>query len=245
VIPSKQIPEAIRQAQDPLADRHTREYVIHEVRRALGHPAATTGRTKAASLAGERHQAAMVARVALEAREPVGKAAAGQKLAKLAFHEAWQSFALAEGGCLRAERLEVVADDAVEHGVHRSAGLIRDGWREARPVTRRPACQRRSSRIWRESPRFQRWQFLQQHQGRTPRESRDRFVDDTRLQPTRAVITRSSIASRSATSHRGSLPHADRSCGRGGKPPLPRVNHGAGTRPKRDRNSCADGVSSR
>jgi hypothetical protein len=33
--------------------------------------------------------------------------------------------------------------------------------------------------------------------------------------------------------------------GRGGVPPLPRVNYGAGTSPKRDRNSCADGVSSR
>jgi hypothetical protein len=37
----------------------------------------------------------------------------------------------------------------------------------------------------------------------------------------------------------------DAQLGGAGYRPSPRVNYGAGTSPKRDRNSCADGVSSR
>jgi len=144
VIPREQTPEAIRQAQHPLPNLHIRQHVVDRVRRALGHPTPTAGQTKAAPFARERHQAVMATRIAVKARESGGEAAAGQELAKLARHEARQAFAVAERGHPRAERLEVVADEAVEHGVRSILGPIRDGsGRHAPPHTRHRASRSR------------------------------------------------------------------------------------------------------
>jgi hypothetical protein len=136
VIPREQTPEAIRQAQHPLPNLHIRQHVVDRVRCALGHPTPTAGQTKAAPFARERHQAVMATRIAVKARESGGEAAAGQELAKLARHEARQAFAVAERGHPRAERLEVVADEAVEHGVRSILGPIRDGSGRHAPPTR-------------------------------------------------------------------------------------------------------------
>jgi hypothetical protein len=81
--------------------------MIDQVRRALGHPAATATRTEAAPLARERDQAIHPAVAATESREGAGQDAAHQELAKFLFDEPGRPSAAAHTLGLGQERLEM------------------------------------------------------------------------------------------------------------------------------------------
>ena len=51
VIPRKQVPQPMRQAEDPLSNRHVGEDMIDEMRRPLGHTPAATPRAEPTALA--------------------------------------------------------------------------------------------------------------------------------------------------------------------------------------------------
>ncbi len=55
--PGELVPEAMRQRQHPLPDRHIREHVVDQVRGALGHPApATAGADRPTLTGGQREE---------------------------------------------------------------------------------------------------------------------------------------------------------------------------------------------
>jgi hypothetical protein len=145
VVPRQLIAQPIGQTQDPLSDRYIGQHVIDQVRGTLRHAASATRCTEAASLARERHQPIVAAAVAVKPREPCGQAPAGEKFSELLLDETRQAFPVAPQGGFRTERLEVIADDAVEHGLQRIAGVIGVGGQ--RTARTRRACQMCSSRI--------------------------------------------------------------------------------------------------
>lgn len=51
VVPCQGVPYPRRQGQDPLPDRYIGEYVVHQMRCALGYAASTAARTEASPLA--------------------------------------------------------------------------------------------------------------------------------------------------------------------------------------------------
>ena len=73
VVPRQQVPQPMREAQDPLTHGDIGQYVIDQVRRALRHPSTAATGTEAAALARERHEAIVSAAVAVEARESRGE----------------------------------------------------------------------------------------------------------------------------------------------------------------------------
>jgi hypothetical protein len=77
----------VRQGQHPLADGEAAEHLVDQVHRQGRHPAARTGGTEAASLAGEGDEQVALAGVAAEAGEDVRQLPAGQELAQLALDE--------------------------------------------------------------------------------------------------------------------------------------------------------------
>jgi hypothetical protein len=87
----------------------------------------------------------VAAAVAVKPREPRGQAPAGEKFSELLLDETRKAFPVAPQGGFLAERLEGIADDAVEHRLHRIAGVISVGGQ--RPARTRHACQMSSSRI--------------------------------------------------------------------------------------------------
>ena len=76
VIPSDQVPQPMRQTQDPLSNRHIRKHMIDQMRRPLGHPATAAPRAEAAALARKGHEAILPAGGAPKAREAAGQTAA-------------------------------------------------------------------------------------------------------------------------------------------------------------------------
>ena len=124
VIPGQHVAQARRQAQDPLPHGHRREHVVHQVRGALRHAAPATARTKAAPLAGKRHQPIESASVTAKARKPAGEIAAPQKIPELLFDESWQALAVSERRRLGAERLDVFEHDLMEHALRRTSRLV-------------------------------------------------------------------------------------------------------------------------
>jgi hypothetical protein len=124
VIPGEEIPDPIRQTQDPLPHGHFWKDVIDQVRRSLRHaPSAATG-AEAAPLTGEGHESVVAARRTAEPSESTRQAAAPEKFAELLFDEPRQAFAVAERRRLCAERLEVFEDDLVKHALSGIPRLI-------------------------------------------------------------------------------------------------------------------------
>ena len=123
VAPGQQIPEAVRQRQDPLhpnahsprvggpglSNRDIRDDVVHQVRGALGHAPAAAPRTEPSALARERDQALGLAPDAPESCEPASEEAARQERPKLLLDKARHALAVAEVRCLGEERLQVLA----------------------------------------------------------------------------------------------------------------------------------------
>jgi hypothetical protein len=56
VVPGKSVAKLEGKAQDPLSNRGSREHVVDEMRRTLGHPAAVAARAEASAFARKRHQ---------------------------------------------------------------------------------------------------------------------------------------------------------------------------------------------
>ena len=79
VAPGQQIPEAVRQRQDPLSNRDIRDDVVHQVRGALGHAPAAAARTEPSALARERDQALGLAPDAPEPGEPASEETAREE----------------------------------------------------------------------------------------------------------------------------------------------------------------------
>lgn len=112
-----------------MAHRHGGKHVIDQMSGTLGHPAATTARTKTTTLAREGHQSIEPASVAMKPRESRRQAAASEKVPKFLIDEPRQAFPVSKGRRLGAERLEVLEDDAVEHALRGTARLVRRRWR--------------------------------------------------------------------------------------------------------------------
>jgi len=102
---------------------------VDQVRRELRHAPPATARTKAASLAGERHEALERTAFASHAREAAGEDAARQELSELALDELGQAVCVGAGRDLGAESLEVLADDSMEDRALHGARLVAGGER--------------------------------------------------------------------------------------------------------------------
>jgi hypothetical protein len=113
VIKREHVTEPHRQGQHPLPDRHLGKHVVDQMCRAFRHPPRATARTEAPALARERHQPVRAAGAAPEPRESRRQATAGQKLAKLALDKRGQPLSLPASARSRAQRLEVIADEAL------------------------------------------------------------------------------------------------------------------------------------
>jgi hypothetical protein len=96
VAPRQQIAQPVWQGEDPLPHGDIREDVVHEVRRALGHPPAAATGAEAAPLAGERDQPLGPAGVAPEPGEAAGKEAAAQERIELRLDEPRQPLTVAQ-----------------------------------------------------------------------------------------------------------------------------------------------------
>jgi hypothetical protein len=124
VIPCEQVPQAIREAQHPLPNRHVGQHVVDQVRRTFGHAAAAATRAKAASLARERQEAIVAARIAVKTGESCGQTPTREELAELALNESRETFTVPQRGRLRAKRLEVITNEMIEDALRRIARLV-------------------------------------------------------------------------------------------------------------------------
>lgn len=97
VVVRERVAQPVRRGEYPLADRETTEHVVHQVCCQASHAPPGARRADAASLAGERDQQILLARVAAEAGEAARQLAAGQELAQLALDEVRQAVAVAAG----------------------------------------------------------------------------------------------------------------------------------------------------
>jgi hypothetical protein len=131
------VTQSKRQAQHPLPDRHSREDVAHEMRRALGHPTPATIGTHRTRLARERHETFRVARVAAKAREASGPHSARSELSEFTLDEGWHAAGLLrgtqEGGEVRTHHL---MQDRVLGGARTVGANARGGTRSGHP----PSC---------------------------------------------------------------------------------------------------------
>jgi len=124
MVPRQTIAQTVRKGQDPLANGDRRKDVVHEVCGALRHPPSATTRTARAGFARERHQAVEATVPAPEASEAAGQTAAPQEFEKLPFDEPGQPFPIPQARGLRAEGLEVLANDLVQDGRRRRPWLV-------------------------------------------------------------------------------------------------------------------------
>jgi hypothetical protein len=132
VIPGKPIAKLEGKAQDPLSNWGPREHVVDEMRGALGHPAASAARAEAATFAGERNQPIGATVGAAKPGKALREHAASSESLKLALHEQGGATLVLASVELPEEGLKVVADDAVEHPMLRSATHVRSRNRLAR-----------------------------------------------------------------------------------------------------------------
>ena len=132
VIPGKSIAKLEGKAQYPLSNRGAGEHAVGEMRRTLGHPAATATRAKASTLAGERDQAISAAARTPKPGKAVREHAAANESLKLALHEQRGPALFVMSVELPEEGLQVLAHDAVKHPMLRRATHVRSRNRLAR-----------------------------------------------------------------------------------------------------------------
>jgi hypothetical protein len=94
------------------------------VGRTFGHAAPATTRAHRTPFAREGDQAIEAARRAPKPREAGCQSTTAEKVAELLFDEPRQAFAVAQVGGGRAEGLEVIADDLVQHALRRRPRLV-------------------------------------------------------------------------------------------------------------------------
>jgi hypothetical protein len=131
VIPGESIAKLEGKAQHPLTNRRSRENVVDEMRRTLGHPAAAAARAEASTLAGKRDQTISTAPRTPKPGKPVREDAAANESLKLALHEQGGAALVLTSIELPEEGLKVVADDAMEHPLLRRATHVRSSSRLA------------------------------------------------------------------------------------------------------------------
>jgi hypothetical protein len=132
VIPGKPIAKLEGKAQDPLSNRNPREHVVDEMCGALGHPTATAARAEAAAFARERNQPIGATVGTAKPGKPMREHTAANESLELALHEQGGATLVLTSMDLPEEGLKVVANDAVEHPMLRSAAHVRSGSRLAR-----------------------------------------------------------------------------------------------------------------
>jgi hypothetical protein len=115
VVPREPVPQPVRETQHPLPDRDVREDVIHQMRGAFGHAAATAARTQCPPFARERHEPVEAAVAATKPREPARQEPAPEEVPKRPIDKLRHTLAVAHPGRLRQERLEVILHNPVEH----------------------------------------------------------------------------------------------------------------------------------
>jgi hypothetical protein len=128
VIPGQQVPQAMRQAQDPLTHRHIGQDVIDQVRCPLRHAPAAAARAEAAPLAREGNQSIEPTGGTPKTSEAAGQAAAPQEITKLLLDKPRQPVATPQRCGLVAKGLEMVPDDPEEDRGRRIARLVGGRW---------------------------------------------------------------------------------------------------------------------
>ena len=124
VVPSQLVSQASGHRQHPLPDAHVRQYGIDQMCRTLRHtPRAATG-TERPVLARERDQPIESARAASEPGKSAGQPSTAQERAEGMGHETGQPLVAGTPAAGRTERLEVVADDLVDHPVLGASRLV-------------------------------------------------------------------------------------------------------------------------
>ena len=121
MIPGEPIAKLEGKAQDPLSNRGAREHMVDEMRCALVHPSASAARAEATAFARKRNQPIGTAARTPKAGKPMREHAAADESLKLALHEQGGATPVLTSIELPEEGLKVVADDAVEHPMLRSA----------------------------------------------------------------------------------------------------------------------------
>ena len=116
------VAKRVGQREDPLADGHFGQDAIDEVCGAVGHAPAAARGAEATPLAGEGHQAIVAAGIAVEPQKAVGQDPAAKVGAKLLLDEAGYGLILLAGA--HEERLELLADDAVQAGLFRPVSFV-------------------------------------------------------------------------------------------------------------------------
>jgi hypothetical protein len=97
------------------------EDVLHQVRRALGHPSAAAVRTEAAALAAERHEPLERAVAAAHTGEAMSEDPTAKELPELVGDERRQANTVGTLAYYRREIVPVPTDDTVEHARRRRA----------------------------------------------------------------------------------------------------------------------------
>ena len=113
--------------EHPLPHRDPRQDGVDQVGRLGGHAPAAAARAEAAALAREGHEPLEGAIAAAHAGEAAGEDPAAEEVTELALDEVGEPGALPTGDRGLEERLEVIADEAVEDAAFGTAGLIAAG----------------------------------------------------------------------------------------------------------------------
>jgi hypothetical protein len=103
VIPRQQVPQPMRQAENPLADWHVRKHMIDQMCRPLGHPPAAAPWAEPAALAREGDQSIQPAGGAPKAGEAGGETTAPQEVTKLLLDKLRKPVAIPQRRGLGAE----------------------------------------------------------------------------------------------------------------------------------------------
>ena len=147
VIPGEPIAKLEGKAQDPLSNRGPWKHMVDEMRCALGHPAASAAWAQAAAFTRERDQPIGTAVGTPKAGKPMREHAAADESLKLALHEQGGAALVLTTIELGEEGLKVLADDAMEHPMLRSATHVRSSNRLARGRGARIHDRRTQSRL--------------------------------------------------------------------------------------------------
>ena len=133
MVPGQHVSHSVWEREHPLAHGDVGEHMIDEVLGALGHPATAAARTDRSGLARKRDQPVGATGATAKAGEAPREPPTAQEVAKLLLDEPGHPLAVALVPRLREERLEVIADDCVEHAPVGLARLV-DGRRRSHGV---------------------------------------------------------------------------------------------------------------
>ena len=117
VIPRQLVAQPIRHRQHPLPHRHTRQHRVHQMGGPLRHPPAPAAGTPGTPFTRKWYQVLARPSLALKGRHARLEHVAQQELPKLALDELRQAGSFARFRHRAQERLQMLSDHPVEHGV--------------------------------------------------------------------------------------------------------------------------------